>query len=605
MFVFLSPSMLFNILLSLHLFQVTCDALTCGTNAKCVVSNHAAACECDSGFQPNPDPATGCAECTQDSHCTGGQTCENNSCVTKCTQDSDCSDTQACNSTSGNCEDVTCDSTTCVSNASCQVANHAASCSCNTDYYPLPDADTACVSCTEDSHCATGQACVNNECSCGANSDCKDTQTCENGVCTDVSCDTVTCGVNAQCQVASHAASCVCDTGFYANPDAETECAECLQTYQCAAGQVCQSNQCVTTCSLDSECADTESCQNGLCKAVTCDSVTCATNAQCGVSNHAASCSCDSGFHPNPDAETACVPCTEDSHCAAGQTCTDNQCSCSTDSDCTDTQTCANGECQEVSCDNTSCGANAKCVVSNHAAACQCDTDYYPNATPEDGCVVCTQDSHCATGQTCTNNQCSCGTDSDCLDTQTCSNGVCEDVTCDSLTCGANAACQIASHAASCQCDTGFYPNTNPVQGCAECTVNSHCTDGKKCEANVCVTPCTQNSECSDTQTCSNGQCEEVSCDLTCGTNAKCVVSSQAAACQCDSGFQPNPDAATGCAVCTEDSHCTGGQTCVANQCVTTCNMDSECADTEACVNNQCTEVCLFSSPLQCFSTYF
>ena len=578
--------------------------MTCGSNASCVVASQTAACQCDSGFYPNPDAATGCAVCTEDSHCTTGQTCESNTCVTKCTQDSDCSDTQACNSTSGNCEDVTCDSVTCVDNASCAVANHVASCSCNTNYYANPDANTACVACLEDSHCPNGGTCTNNQCSCSADSDCIDTQSCVNGQCTDVSCDSVTCGVNAQCQVSNHATSCVCDSGFYANPDAETECAQCLQTYHCATGQICQANQCVSTCSLDSECADTESCENGQCTSLSCDNVTCGTNAQCAIANNAAACKCDTGFYPNPDAATGCVACTEDSHCSNGQTCTNNQCSCSADSDCTDTQTCANGTCQEVTCDNTSCGSNAQCVVSNHAAACQCDTDYYPNPDAATGCAVCTQDSHCSNGQTCTNNQCSCSGDSDCLGTQSCTNGVCVDITCD-LTCGANAACEVANNAASCQCQSGFYPNTNPVQGCAECTVNSHCTDGKKCEANVCVTPCTQNSECSDTQTCNNGQCEEVACDLTCGTNAKCVVSSQAAACQCDSGFQPNPDAATGCAVCTEDSHCTGGQTCVANQCVTTCNMDSECADTEACVNNQCTEVCLFSSPLQCFSTYF
>ena len=147
------------------------------------------------------------------------------------------------------------------------------------------------------------------------------------------------------------------------------------------------------------------------------------------------------------------------------------------------------------------------------------------------------------------------------------------------------------------QCKSGFYPNTNPVQGCAECTVNSHCTNGQSCQNNVCVTTCSQDSDCSDTQTCTDGACQDVSCNLTCGANAQCTVSSHAAACACNTGFYANPDAATGCATCTEDSHCTGGQSCVSNQCVTTCSANSECADTETCTNNQCTAVRMLDFP--------
>ena len=232
--------------------------------------------------------------------------------------------------------------------------------------------------------------------------------------------------------------------------------------------------------------------------------------------------------------------------------------------------------------------------MSNHAASCACATGYVPNPTVADGCVSCTDNSHCSNGQTCTNNQCSCSGDSDCTDTQTCTSGVCTEVSCN-LTCGSNAQCEVANHAASCQCKTGFYPNTNPLQGCDECTDDSHCTNGQSCQSNACVTTCSQDSDCSDTQSCTNGGCQDVSCNLTCGANAECTVSSHTASCECASGFQPNPDVATGCAICTDDSHCSGGQTCVSDICVTVCSTNTDCADNESCESGQCAEVKNFS----------
>ena len=84
---------------------------------------------------------------------------------------------------------------------------------------------------------------------------------------------------------------------------------------------------------------------------------------------------------------------------------------------------------------------------------------------------------------------------------------------------------------------------------------------------------------------------DQVSCNLNCGSNASCVVSSHIAECTCENGFQPNPDAATGCVTCTDDSHCSGGQACQNNDCVTTCSSDSDCAGTESCTNNICVQV--------------
>ena len=79
------------------------------------------------------------------------------------------------------------------------------------------------VSCTKDHHCADGQACLNtNVCTCSQDADCASTETCQNGECQEVTCDSLSCGTNAQCVVAQNEAVCECNSGFYAitTPDA-------------------------------------------------------------------------------------------------------------------------------------------------------------------------------------------------------------------------------------------------------------------------------------------------------------------------------------------------------------------------------------------------
>ena len=78
------------------------------------------------------------------------------------------------------------------------------------------------------------------------------------------------------------------------------------------------------------------------------------------------------------------------------------------------------------------------------------------------------QDSDCKAGQTCENNVCTCSNDSDCGTSQTCQNGKCQEVTCDSLSCGANAQCVISDNEASCECKSGYHTLTDAHDGCGE-----------------------------------------------------------------------------------------------------------------------------------------
>ena len=113
-----------------------------------------------------------CVQCTANSHCSGGKTCQSNSCscpsskpytttggvCVECTSDSHCSGSKECNENhqcilpADPCEGITCTNGTC-SNGTCQ---------CNNGFHPLDV--TTCVECTQDSHCNSGKVCLNSSC---------------------------------------------------------------------------------------------------------------------------------------------------------------------------------------------------------------------------------------------------------------------------------------------------------------------------------------------------------------------------------------------------------------------------------------------------------
>ena len=80
------------------------------------------------------------------------------------------------------------------------------------------------------------------------------------------------------------------------------------------------------------------------------------------------------------------VACTDDSHCASGQTCQNNSCTCSQNSECGGTQLCQNGKCFEIFCETLPSGSNAFCTISNNAANYQCNVGYVAVTTAQAGC---------------------------------------------------------------------------------------------------------------------------------------------------------------------------------------------------------------------------
>ena len=89
-----------------------------------------------------------------------------------------------------------CNPSPCGQNALCTNRNGAAACTCIQDYFGDPY-----VACRPE---------------CTINADCPSTKACRNLHCIDP-CPGL-CGVNAQCRVINHIATCTCDEGYFGDP---------------------------------------------------------------------------------------------------------------------------------------------------------------------------------------------------------------------------------------------------------------------------------------------------------------------------------------------------------------------------------------------------
>ena len=74
-----------------------------------------------------------------------------------------------------------------------------------------------------------------------------------------------------------HAATCVCDKGYFGDPLSLCQKPECTLNKNCPANRVCRNQNCVDPCP-------------GLC----------GTNAVCSISKHLPTCDCPQGYTGNP-----------------------------------------------------------------------------------------------------------------------------------------------------------------------------------------------------------------------------------------------------------------------------------------------------------------
>jgi hypothetical protein len=166
-----------------------------------------------------------------------------------------------------------------------------------------------------------------------------------------------------------------------------------------------------------------------------------------------------------------------------------------------------------LACNVTTCGEGATCVDIDNVASCVCDA----GLQDKDGDGNCT-------------------------------------ATCDSMTCPTKMSCDDSSGTATCGCNAGFQDNDKDGTCTYSCEVTD-CAAGGTCSDASGVATCAcgpgfqdkdSDNKCEpscDNTDCGANGCDDSSgtpicvCDLTCGTNALCVVRNNVGACECTGSF--------------------------------------------------------------------
>jgi hypothetical protein len=293
---------------------------------------------------------------------------------------------------------------------------------------------------------------------------------------------------------------------------------------------------------------------------------------------------CD-GFGCTTVAPPAPQSCSGDLSCPAGDICTDKGCAsqCQADADCPKGTVCDAGGhvCRAPGttpgntkqCTTTKdCGAGAACEGgkcqacggTNGPCPCASTADC---ATPGDVCSAgyctaasntCKYSSECGSGKVCADGQCTgdCGANpSACQSGQICVKGACE---------------ADPSVKPQCQNDTqcsGATPKCVAGACTAQCTTDSQCPGGDYCNQGACVVDKRPKPVCASAAECgANQQCLQGYCKYTCKSDGECkLIDARIGYCGKDNVCRTLQEAQ---AQCTQSSECSGGKSCVANQCL-------------------------------------
>ncbi|XP_071552987.1 uncharacterized protein [Panulirus ornatus] len=629
----------------------------CGPNAVCSVVNHRAQCACPQGFIPNPSPNVACSRkpitCNINSDCSSGFVCSSSTCMAICSSSSNCLDNEQCEDSicrptcrrdddcrSGDIcnqlicvigcrSDVECPSsqacvnnkcidpcgspTACGGNAVCSVLGHNVQCSCPENLVgdPYVNCRFPITSCTSDRNCPDDMTCFSGTCRllCKNDQTCFDNERCVGGVCKEI----------------------------------------CNSDTQCGVGNICVGRLCIIGCRSDSTCPSDQSCINRKCRDPCEGDTVCGTCAECRVVNHQAQCSCSANTVGNPhiscttpmrqcSSDRECGPrgsckgsfcfkeCSSSKQCNCGETCSDDYCypqcsedkdcsqgflcrsgvcaaGCRTNTDCLLTQGCINGKCENP-CDDSPCGDNTRCRVSDHRPLCFCLSGFHGN--PKEGCEQydCLSDTDCDREQTCVDRECK----------NPCLEGIC----------GTNARCRVVNRKVECSCPPNYYGN--PQVECKkeinECQ-NSPCANNAQCINTIGSFLCSCNTGCQGDPYESGCICPEELVDpcklVSCGQNALCRdVSATQAECYCPKHL-PNGDPLVKCTGDCRQTGCGSAASCLRErdgsytcrcrdsswtgdpyvECLPAvgCRDDSECPTSQACINNKCLNPCVARNP--------
>ncbi|GBF98892.1 hypothetical protein Rsub_11530 [Raphidocelis subcapitata] len=530
----------------------TCTSNTdCGTGVACVDGTCSA---CKPGYYPSATAASGCAECGFGFYCPNGA--DRNPCgAGKNTTTTTATDAAQC-------------VPTCTSNTDCPsgVACVGGTCSaCKPGYYPSATAASGCAECGFGFYCPNGAD--RNPCGAGkttTTTTATDAAQCVPGCSTDADCGTGVACAGGTCSA--------CKPGYYPSATAASGCAECGLGFYCPNGAdrnpcgagkntttttATDAAQCVPTCTSNTDCPSGVACAGGTCSA------------------------CKPGYYPSATAASGCAECGFGFYCPNGA----DRNPCGAGKNTTTTIATDAAQCVPTCTSNTDCPSGVACVGGTCSA---CKPGYYPSATAASGCAECGFGFYCPNGAD--RNPCGAGKTT----TTTTATDAAQCVpTCTSNTdCPSGVACVGGTCSA---CKPGYYPSATAASGCAECGFGFYCPNGadrNPCgagkttatttatDAAQCVPTCTSNTDCPSGVACVGGTCSA-----------------------CKPGYYPSATAASGCAECGFGFYCPNGKDrnpCGAGtttatttataptECLPSCRSDADCPPGVACVGGSC-----------------
>lgn len=540
--------------------------------------------------------------------------------VQRCAADVDCPFAQVCATERGECAVVRCqpDAPTCVGDQLC---------------IELPTGDAICTlpQCVDESRCAGNEVCEAGQCRrrvCTTSEDCPSSRTCgdlkecvappevckrdaecpfgrrcaPSGACTSPCVSDSACVYGQVCLLGQG----VCDAVPCVGEDGEVNCLEgqrcerfvgvgelctrpeCYSSAECARGQLCFQEQCITArCMSREDCPSGAVCgADGLCMDATglCGTdldcpkgQICFSDGMCDV-GCVADADCEAGKYCDAGARVCATGCRDSMECGQGQVCGVNRVCACTETSCPAGRVCELGACVplgSVSCDMVTCQEGFFC----DPMGVECKFGCTAEPGRYNSCALGTQ-CNTATGA-CIASACGARDGSECVGTtrplwnaERCFCAECLT----SAQCGADEFCDGNGNCLSGQC-AACDPQTPGVCGVGANAGQPYCVGG-------CCAECVGSGDCAADEVCRGGACQQISCTqdpTVCPQGTSC----QSGMCQptqmgqmcdpqrpntCPASQSCNPNTRTcqpaACGSCLPGCTCDGGLTCDGSFCV-------------------------------------
>jgi len=527
------------------------DPVVCTAQDQC---HNAGTCNPSTGNCSSPEKPDG-TDCDDGDLCTQTDTCQSGVCTgadpVVCTALDQCHDAGTCNPSTGNCSNPekpdgtscddgdlctqtdTCQSGTCTGSdpvlcTPLDQCHDAGTCNPSTGNCSNPNKPDG-TACDDGDVCSSQDTCQDGTCTSGPTDKDTDGDTYLDGACPGGNdCDDGRAFINPG-ETEGPYGDPICSDGWdndcdtYSDMD-DSGCMECFGHADCADGNPCTTDLCVTgecqnnpvtngtACDDGDECTQTDTCQNGTCTGA--DPVVCTASDQC---HNAGTCDTDTGIcsdPPKPDGTS----CDDGDECTQTDTCQSGVCTgadpvvCTALDQCHDVGTCnpSTGNCSNpIKPDGTACDDGDLCT--------QTDTCQSGTCTGSDP-VVCSPLDQCHNAGTCNPSTGNCsnpikpdGTSCDdgdaCTQTDTCQSGTCTGS--DPVVCNPLDQCH---NAGTCNPSTGNCSNPIKPDG-TSCDDGDECTQTDTCQSGICTgddpVVCTALDQCHDVGTCnpSTGNC--------------------------------------------------------------------------------------------------